>query len=419
MKYSLRKQQHLLFLIFAFSQFTIKAQVVSTLSHVGVGANIEGLCVDANGNVYTVDKANDVINITTPAGVTSLYAGSGKEGNADGNGSNASFKNPAGIAIDKSGNLFVTDYDNNTIRKIDTDKNVTTFAGSGIQGTADGTGKNATFTNPWGICITKSGDLLVTDHWGYKIRRITPDGVVSTFTTQAFTLMFGITEGPDGKVYTAIRNFNIVYRFAADGTYEGIHAGQFRISGNADGDVSTATFGGPQGLYMDTNGDLYITDNGNQRIRKVNAAGQVSTVAGNGGISCKDGAANVSNFWGPSGILKYKDELYIADFFCGSIRKISNLPTSVNTPATNQPIWNCTPNPTSQNITLQLKGYTAKNTLQLTLSNLDGKVLFSDRIYSDQQQCTLPYLEQGLYFIELRDPELGSIGVQSLMIMHH
>jgi sugar lactone lactonase YvrE len=137
--------------------------------------------VDASGNVY-VTTYNNTIRKVTPEGVATTLAGTvGKSGHADGTGTAASFNWPQGIAIDASGNLYVADSDNCTIRKVTSEGAVTTLAGTaGTYGYADGTGTAALFDWPEGIAVDASGNIYVADNGNSLIRKITPAGVVTT-----------------------------------------------------------------------------------------------------------------------------------------------------------------------------------------------------------------------------------------------
>ncbi|HEY8999881.1 MAG TPA: NHL repeat-containing protein [Mucilaginibacter sp.] len=142
----------------------------------------EALAVDAAGNVYVADNGNNLIRKVTPIGQVSTFAGSGQPGSGDGTGNAASFNSPFGIAIDANGNLYVADSGNNLIRKITPGGVVTTIAGSGSKGANDGTGKAASFNTPSGIAIDKSGNIYVADENNNLIRKITQAGAVTTIS---------------------------------------------------------------------------------------------------------------------------------------------------------------------------------------------------------------------------------------------
>lgn len=140
----------------------------------------EALAVDASGNVYVADNGNNLIRKVTPAGQVSTFAGSGQPGRGDGTGAAASFSSPFGIAIDANGNLYVADSGNNLIRKITPGGAVTTIAGSGSRGANDGSGSAASFNTPAGIAVDKSGNIYVADEGNNLIRKITQTGAVTT-----------------------------------------------------------------------------------------------------------------------------------------------------------------------------------------------------------------------------------------------
>lgn len=151
-----------------------------------------GIATDSSGNVYVANTGNNVINKINPAGVLSVFAGSGSPGSADGTGVAASFKYPYGIAIDNAGNLYVTDSGNGTVRKITPGGVVTTLAGTpGVVGSADGVGAAASFSTLnvgytyfgglSGVAIDRAGNLFVADTGNNTVRKITQNGAVTTF----------------------------------------------------------------------------------------------------------------------------------------------------------------------------------------------------------------------------------------------
>ncbi len=138
-----------------------------------------GVAVDANGVVYVADAGGHTIRKIAANGVVTTLAGSEAQGGADGTGASASFSNPFGVAVDTKGNVYVADAGNNKIRKVTADGNVTTLAGSGAQGSADGTGVSASFQALQGVAVNAKGVVYVSD-LGSKIRKITAAGIVST-----------------------------------------------------------------------------------------------------------------------------------------------------------------------------------------------------------------------------------------------
>ena len=131
-----------------------------------------GLAIDAAGNLYVADTDNQRIRMVTPAGVVSTIAGSGTQGFADGAANAARFNNPWNVTV-KDGVLYVADYFNDRIRMIDATGLVSTIAGSGTKGSADGVGTKASFNNPGGIAVGADGSLYVTDNQNFRIRKVT------------------------------------------------------------------------------------------------------------------------------------------------------------------------------------------------------------------------------------------------------
>jgi sugar lactone lactonase YvrE len=200
----------------------------------------QGVAIDNAGNVYVADTNNCTIRKITPAGVVSTLAGTaGACSSVDATGSAARFLGPTGIATDSAGNVYVSDPGNSTIRKITPAGVVSTFAGTaGAIGSADGTGSAARFDVPIGIAIDSAGNVYVADQGNSTIRKITPNGMVSTL------------------------------------------AGAAGVVGSADGVASSARFNYPRGIAIDSTNNLYVADTSNSTIRKITPAGLVTTVVG-------------------------------------------------------------------------------------------------------------------------------------------
>jgi len=236
-----------------------------------------GSAIDKLGNIFISEEGGCRVRKITPTGVVSTLAGN-VIGSADGVGMSAQFKQPSGIAVDKQGNVYVADQHNNRIRKITADGIVTTLAGSAA-GYADGSGSGAQFYRPTGVVVDAQGNVFVADLFNHKIRKITPSGVVTTI---------------------------------AGSTY-----------GFADGSGTSAKFGFPAGLALDKQGNLYVADSENHRIRKITPAGVVTTFAGTGTSGTNDGIATASQFYAPREIdIDAAGNMYIADAGSNRIRKI-------------------------------------------------------------------------------------------------
>ncbi|MEZ0184731.1 hypothetical protein AB9T89_21000, partial [Flavobacterium oncorhynchi] len=289
-----------------------------------------GTAVDASGNIYVADTNNHKIRKITPAGVVTTLAGS-TIGKADGTGTQARFNQPVGIAVDASGNVYVADYINNRICKINPAGAVTTLAGS-TQGFADGAGTAAQFYRPLGVAVDASGNLYVADVLNNRIRKITPSGAVTTLAgstsgfadgigTQAkFHAPYGVAVDASGNVYVADSGNNKIRKITPAGEVTTL-AGS--ISGFADGADITSQFKSPTGVALDASGNIYVADALNNRIRKITPSGAVTTLAGSGAQGFADGTdiqAKISNPY--SVAVDASGNVYFADTGNNRIRKI-------------------------------------------------------------------------------------------------
>jgi sugar lactone lactonase YvrE len=236
-----------------------------------------GIALDNSGNIYVTEGSNGdrISKITSDLQIIRL-AGGTTQGRKDGVGAEAQFSEPMGIIVDDSDNIYVTDRLNDLIRKITQDGVVTTIAGS-TTGRTDGTGTDAKFNKPVGISIGPDGSMFIGDANNATIRKITPEGVVSTYA----------------------------------GSYWGFQDG------------ANGLFKNPLGLDVDSLGNVYVADNSNHKIRKISTDGIVSTIAGSD-KGFKDGSAMEAQFDVPFDIaLDNSGNIYVADLNNNRIRVIS------------------------------------------------------------------------------------------------
>lgn len=314
----------------------------------GIGTNASfydptGVAVDASGNVYVTDFDNNQIRKISPAGVVSLFAGStifvagiSAPGSNDGTGAMASFSNPWGIAIDASGNSYIGDSGNCIIRKINPGGTVSTIAGNVLgAGSANGMGLKASFYSPSGVAVDLSGNIYVADDGNNQIRKINPDGVVSTLagsgetgsvngtgSSASFNSPVGVTVDKAGNIYVADFGNNEIRKVSPAGQVS-TFAGN-TVHGSADGTGSSASFFEPTGVAVDASGNIYVSDDGNEKIRKISPAGVVSAIAGNGTIGSANGLGSQASFHFPLGIaVDASGNIYVSDAGNEMIRKIT------------------------------------------------------------------------------------------------
>jgi sugar lactone lactonase YvrE len=305
-----------------------------------------GVAVDGAGNVFVADSGNNTIRKITPSGVVTTLAGTaGLKGSADGTGAAARFSDLFSVAVDGSGNLFVAD--GNTIRKITPSGVVTTLAGSAAAdpGSADGTGAAARFYGPSGA-VDGSGNLFVADSGNNTIRKITPAGVVSTFAGLAgstgsadgtgaaarFSQMDpmysvgpqGVAVDGAGNVFVADTDNGTIRKITPSGVVTTL-AGTAGSGGSADGTGAAARFSGPYGVAVDGAGNVFVADTDSDTIRKITPSGVVTTLAGTAWLSgSADGTGAAANFWHPSGVaVDTAGNVFVADTFNYTIRKIT------------------------------------------------------------------------------------------------
>jgi len=309
----------------------------------GIGADAlfslpYSVAVDIAGNVYVADTYNDTIRKITPESVVTTLAGLvGTKGSVDGTGTAASFDEPFGVAVDSAGNVYVADTWNNTIRKITPAGVVTTLAGTaGLAGNSDGIGIVAQFSWPTGLTVDSTGDVYVADTWNNTIRKITSAGVVTTLAggikgsadgtgaAANFDEPYGVAVDNDGNVYVA-DTWNSTIRKITPAGVVSTMAGLALATGSADGTGSDARFNYPRGVAVDRAGNVYVADTWNHTIRKITPGGVVTTLAGTAGLpGSYNGSGTIAQFSWPTGVtVDSAGNVYVADSGNNEIRKIT------------------------------------------------------------------------------------------------
>lgn len=316
--------------------------LVSTLAGSGVAGFADGtgtvtqfkspswIGVDGSGNTYIADSSNHRIRKVTPAGVVTTLAGNGSNGLSEGTGISAQFSYPRGVAVDGNGNVYVASA--SRISKINASGVVTILAGSGTNWSNDGTGTAASFDSPEGVAVDGSGYIYVTEP--DRIRKITPAGVVTTLagsggqgfadgigTSAKFNNPTGVTVDISGNIYVADSGNSRIRKITPGGTVSTL-AGS-GISGWGDGSAMSAHFNRPFSVAVDGNGNIYVADTDNARVRKITPAGTVSTLAGNF-PGYADGSGTAAQFNNPIGVAVDSNGIvYVVDAANHRIRKIT------------------------------------------------------------------------------------------------
>ena len=263
----------------------------------------------------------------------STFAGTGSAGTTDGHVGSATFSHPSGVAVDSSGNLYVADYSGHRIRKIQGGF-VSTLAGSGVAGYANGVGTSASFNAPFGIAFNPvDNSLVVAEYSGNRIRRVTLDGRVSLIAgtgtagdadgagdVAQFRNPMGVVVDSNGVIYVSESSGHRIRKIVFTGSdptnpshYTVSTLAGSGVAGFADGVGTAARFNVPRGLAISADGTIYVADQGNYRIRRVSPTGEVVTIAGTGVSGVVDGSGDTARFSAPYGIVWVNGSLIVSE----------------------------------------------------------------------------------------------------------
>ncbi|MCY4595485.1 MAG: NHL repeat-containing protein, partial [Bryobacterales bacterium] len=307
-------------------------------------ASPSGVAVDTAGNLYIADSSSHRVRRVDPAGVITTVAGTDVRGYGGDGGAaaNAQLHFPSGVAVDGLGNLYIADRSNHRVRKVDRAGVITTVAGTGELGYGGdgGPAAGAELASPSGVAVDGSGNLYIADESNHRVRRVDPAGVITTVAGTA-ALGYGGDGGPaasaelafplgvavdgSGNLYIADSWNDRVRKVDRAGVITTVAGTGERGYGGDGGPAASAQLYSPRGVAVDGSGNLYIADSSNDRVRRVDLAGVITTVAGTGalGYGGDSGPAVNARLGDPSAVaVDASGNLYIADGWNHRVRKV-------------------------------------------------------------------------------------------------
>lgn len=419
-----------LLILILFSQLLHAQTVVSTYAGTGLSGyadgdtatcrfkSPDGICIDPAGNLFIADGDNHCIRKISQDGQVTTYAGTGVAGYADGPDSVAQFRTPFDLCSDAMGNLYVSDFENQYIRKITPEGMVSTVAGSGIAGYVDGPAMIAEFNYPRGIVTDQSGNLYVSDSWNHRVRKIDVNGAVSTYagggnifgvqsvsefkdgsdTSARFYTPCGLSIDAAGNIYVADAYNHRVRKIDPSRqvtTVAGSGSSGATGGGFLDGDTATARFNTLTELHVSMSGAIYVSDTYNNRMRLIQD-GMVSTLAGSGVAGYLDGIDSVAKFNHPRGVIPDEpgNSLLVCDGNNRRIRRVTFEMTTGMAPDPAPAAQLIYPNPSSGHFNVAAL---SSNSI-LHIAEVTGRILLEEALWAGKV-CSfdIGHFSQGIY----------------------
>ena len=312
-----------------------------TITNPVSGMNGDSFRLNATNSSGVTSSSTVTLTLVIGTTITTIAGQATVAGSNDGVGTAAHLNGPAAVGVDAFGNLYVADSLNHVIRKITSTGVVTTLAGTaGLNGSVDGTGAAARFNTPSGIAVTSLGTVYVADTYNHTVRVVTPEGVVTTLAglagntgsvdgtgnTARFFYPYGVTIDSIGTVHVADTFNHTIRRIQAGGVVTTL-AGLAGARGTTNSTGAAARFAYPFAIALDNVGTLYVADSFNHAIRKIDTVGNVSTLAGNAGApGTTDGTGVAALFNQPSGLtVDSSGNVYVADTYSNTIRRVTSV----------------------------------------------------------------------------------------------
>ncbi|WP_221765825.1 NHL repeat-containing protein [Streptomyces sp. WAC 06783] len=313
-----------------------------------------GVAIDKTGNLYIADRSNHCVRTVTPQGIITTVAGNGTPGSG-GDGlpaATAQLNSPTDVAVDDLGNLYIADNGNHRIRTVDSAGVITTVAGSGTSGSDgdDGPATTTRINRPIGVTVDRAGNLFISEYDGHRVRKVDTDGLITTLagtgapgvgsdgglaTATPLRNPIGLAMGPDGSVYIADSGNNRVRRVDPQGIVTTVAGNGFPGYTGDDAPATATGLNAPWGVALDPGGNLYIADRNNHRVRMVGTDGNITTVAGDGTAEFLGEyvRAVLARLSGPSGLaIDGAGNLYIGDSGNRRVRGVSEVATMTPPP---------------------------------------------------------------------------------------
>ena len=430
------------FLIFNLP--TAQAQIITTVAGNGTGGysgdggqataaelyGPEGMAFDAAGNLYIADFADNVIRKINTLGIITTVAGNGYGATTSGGFSRdggqataAELYYPSDVAIDAEGNLYISDANNHRIRKVNTAGIITTIAGNGTVGyTGDGgPATNAGLQTVYGLLFDPAGNLYLTDEQHNVVRKINTAGIITTIagngtsgnsgnggqaTNAQLSAPARLAMDAIGNLYIVDVDNNNVRKINMAGIITTI-AGNGTLSYSGDGGPATAAgLHAPDGITLDAAGNIYINDFGDNHVRMINTAGIITSIAGDGfnGFSGDGGPATVAELNGPVAVIfDTQGNLYISDNENSRIRKITNVvQAGIEQFSMQNEGFSIYPNPTNSMLNLSISQFDNLKMQDVEVTNTLGEFVYHCQIGSSSNcQIDVSGLQSGVYFVRV------------------